>query len=287
VGTLGRLEPVKGLDVLLDAVPLVAEAVPGARFLLAGGGPEREALAARVASDPVLSERVTLLGFVPSAPAFLGMLDCYCLPSRSEGFNTTILEAMALGVPVVATDVGGTREAVRDGETGRLVPSGDPAALAVALIGGISALAVSPGMRASLSRLLVDPQPKFTDFRMSDDVAYLEPVVPDGFEGDFYPSYIPAGFSPAGANRGHAYYLTDDEQRVLYYNEYDENTVLGLDTEDADVTYTKVGGTDAMLVQKNGLSSVVWSFADRFFLVSLTGSSEEAMKIAESLVLID
>jgi hypothetical protein len=161
------------------------------------------------------------------------------------------------------------------------------AVLAVALIGGISALAVSPGMRASLSRLLVDPQPKFTDFRMSDDVAYLEPVVPDGFEGDFYPSYIPAGFSPAGANRGHAYYLTADEQRVLYYNEYDENTVLGLDTEDADVTYTKVGGTDAMLVQKNGLSSVVWSFANRFFLVSLTGSPEEAMKIAESLVLID
>jgi glycosyltransferase involved in cell wall biosynthesis len=163
VGTLGRLEPVKGLDVLLDAVPLVAEAVPGARFLLAGGGPEREALAARVASDPVLSERVTLLGFVPSAPAFLGMLDCYCLPSRSEGFNTTILEAMALDVPVVATDVGGTREAVFDGETGRLVPSADPAALSAALI-GLLADEASRLRMAEAGRALVEAE--FTVARM-------------------------------------------------------------------------------------------------------------------------
>lgn len=159
------------------------------------------------------------------------------------------------------------------------------ALLAVALIGGISALAVSPEMRASLSRLLVNPQEEFTDFRM-DGEEFAEPDVPEGFEGDFYPSYIPEGFSLAGAYRWNAYYTTDDG-RVLYYDEYDENTALGLDTEEADVTYTKVGGTDAMLVQKNGLSTVVWSFANRFFLVSIMGTSEEAMKVAESLVVVD
>lgn len=157
--------------------------------------------------------------------------------------------------------------------------------LAVALIGGISALAVSSEMRESLSRLLVNPQEKFTDFRMKDE-AFGVPDVPEAFQGDFYPTYIPYGFSFADANQHHAYYLADGD-RVLYYDELDENTVLGLDTEDADVTYTKVGGTDAMLVQKNGLSTVVWSFANRFFLVGIYGAPEEAMKVAESLVVID
>lgn len=159
------------------------------------------------------------------------------------------------------------------------------ALLSVALIGGISALAVSPEMRESLSRLLVDPQKEFTDFRM-DAEPFAEPDVPEDYAGDFYPSYIPEGFSLEGANNCYVYYLTDDE-RVLMYDEYDENTVLGLDTEDADVMNTKVGGTDAMLVQKNGLTTVVWSFANRFFLVSIQGSPEEAMKVAESLVIID
>lgn len=134
VGTLGRLDAVKGLDVLLDAVPKVLPVVPGARFTIAGGGPDREALAARIADDPVLARPVALAGYVESGAGFLGSLDVYCLPSRSEGFNTTVLEAMALGVPVVCTDVGGMREAVIDGETGLLVPAGDADALADALV---------------------------------------------------------------------------------------------------------------------------------------------------------
>ncbi|HEY3316911.1 MAG TPA: glycosyltransferase family 4 protein [Coriobacteriia bacterium] len=133
VGTLGRVEPVKGLGFLLDAARLVAAVHPEARFLVAGEGPERDVLEARVASDEAIAGRVRFLGFVPDGPAFLASLDVYCLASLSEGFNTTVLEAMALGVPVVATDVGGTREAVIDGKTGRLVAPGDPAALASAV----------------------------------------------------------------------------------------------------------------------------------------------------------
>jgi glycosyltransferase involved in cell wall biosynthesis len=157
VGTLGRLEPVKGLDVLFDAVPLVAGQHPDARFVIAGEGPESENLQMRVATDPVLSKRVEMLGFVPNAPALLDALDVYCLPSRSEGFNTTILEAMALGVPVVATDVGGTREAVEDGVTGRLVPPGDAEALAKAL-GDLLGDAVLRERLADEARLRVEAQ---------------------------------------------------------------------------------------------------------------------------------
>jgi glycosyltransferase involved in cell wall biosynthesis len=157
VGTLGRLEPVKGLDVLFDAVPLVAGQHPDARFVVAGEGPESENLQMRVATDPVLSKRVEMLGFVPNAPALLDALDVYCLPSRSEGFNTTILEAMALGVPVVATDVGGTREAVEDGVTGRLVPPGDAEALAKAL-GDLLGDAVLRERLADEARLRVEAQ---------------------------------------------------------------------------------------------------------------------------------
>lgn len=159
------------------------------------------------------------------------------------------------------------------------------AALIVVLIGGISALAVSENMRRSLSRLLVDPQKEFTDFRIDDATGYDEPVVPDGFEGEFYPAYIPQGYSLTSANWAHALYEAPNGA-VLFYDEYDESTVVGLDTEDADITYTKVGGTDAMLVQKNGLTSVVWSFANRFFVVSIKNTAEEAIKIAESLVVI-
>ena len=107
IGTVGRLEPVKGLDVLLSAVLEVAISCPSARLSIAGVGPELAALQARIEKDDVLRPRVACLGFVEHLPAFLSTLDVYCLASLSEGFNTTILEAMALGVPVVATDVRG------------------------------------------------------------------------------------------------------------------------------------------------------------------------------------
>ncbi len=133
IGTLGRLEAVKGLGVLLDAVPIVAEKHPDAHFIIAGEGPYAAALRKRVTHEPVLQGRVRLPGFAPSGPALVRALTTYCLPSLSEGFNTTILEALALEVPVVATDVGGTREVIADTVTGRLVPPRDPGALAEAI----------------------------------------------------------------------------------------------------------------------------------------------------------
>lgn len=133
IGTLGRLEPIKGLSYLLDAAKMLVDSNNELRFLIAGEGAEEPKLRDRISKDPILSRFVRLLGFVPNAVSFLSHLNIYCLPSLSEGFNTTILEAFALGVPVVATDVGGTSEVVKDGVTGYLVQPADSRALADAI----------------------------------------------------------------------------------------------------------------------------------------------------------
>ena len=128
VGTTARLVDQKGLDVLLRALP----AVPGTDVEIVGDGPERAALEA-LAGELGISARVRFVGWSDRAREWLGRWDVFVLPSRFEGLPLSILEAMLAELPVVATDVGSTREAVRDQVTGRLVAAGDPDALAEAL----------------------------------------------------------------------------------------------------------------------------------------------------------
>lgn len=133
IGSVGRLEPVKGLDILLEAFARLLAVREDVELRIAGVGPEQSHLQMAIQADPRLASHVTLAGYVPSAPAFMANLDVYCMPSLSEGFSTSLLEALALGLPVVASRVGGTDEVVGDGVTGRLVPPGDPVRLAVVL----------------------------------------------------------------------------------------------------------------------------------------------------------
>ena len=126
--TTARLDAAKGLDHLLGA----AARVPEALFVVAGEGPLRGALEAR-ARHLELDGRVRFLGQRWDVPGLLGAADLFVLPSLSEGLPLTVLEAMAAGTPVVATDVGGTSEALVHGETGLLVPPADAAALAGAI----------------------------------------------------------------------------------------------------------------------------------------------------------
>jgi glycosyltransferase involved in cell wall biosynthesis len=126
---VGRLVQRKGYHHLLDA----AVRLPGVRILLAGEGPERFALEERARALGV-SGRVEFLGHREDVPELLSSCDVFVLPSLFEGHPLSVLEAMAAGRPVVATDSGGTREAVVHGETGLLVPAGDPAALAEAIL---------------------------------------------------------------------------------------------------------------------------------------------------------
>jgi glycosyltransferase involved in cell wall biosynthesis len=126
----GRLGVQKALDVALDAVA----AVPGVALTIAGDGPERDRLEMR-ARELGLDGRVRFLGGV-SRDAVLRLFraaDASLLPSSWENFPHTVVEALAVGSPVIATAVGGVPEVVRDGENGLLVPPGDPEALAAAI----------------------------------------------------------------------------------------------------------------------------------------------------------
>jgi glycosyltransferase involved in cell wall biosynthesis len=130
---VARLAPVKGQRELIEALA----AVPGARLVLVGvdaerGGAYRAALE-EVAREAGVADRVLFAGRRDDVPSLLAGADVVALPSFAEGLPLTILEAMAQARPVVATAVGGSGEAVVDGETGVLVPAGDVEALGAAL----------------------------------------------------------------------------------------------------------------------------------------------------------
>jgi len=133
VGTVGRLDPVKGHLTLIDAVARLAVAgeVP-VHLVIVGEGPERAVLERRIHATG-LGGTVHLVGECGDVPAVLRTFDIFCLSSLAEGISNTMLEAMATGLPVVATAVGGNRELVADRATGCLTPAGDPALLAAAL----------------------------------------------------------------------------------------------------------------------------------------------------------
>jgi glycosyltransferase involved in cell wall biosynthesis len=129
VGSAGRLSPEKGFGVLVEAAALVAESDPGVGFIHFGDGPLRQAIRRRIA-ELGLERRFILAGLRDDLDRFLPHWDLSVLPSFTEGLPTVVLEAYAAGVPVVATAVGGTPEAVDDGVDGYLVPAGEPTVLA-------------------------------------------------------------------------------------------------------------------------------------------------------------
>lgn len=134
--TVGNVRPVKGHDVLVEAAGMVMRAHPEAEFAIAGDVLDAAfaaSLKERIAALGV-ADRVRMLGEVRDPRALLGQASVFVLPSRSEGFSNAIVEAMMAGLPVVATAVGGNAEAVVEGETGLLVPPGNPEALAAALL---------------------------------------------------------------------------------------------------------------------------------------------------------
>lgn len=132
VGTVGRFDPIKNLPLLLRSAATVMAGQPRLALLLVGDGPERATVRA-LAESLGIAPRTVFTGYRPDARRVLQCLDLFVLPSFSEGTSMALLEAMACGIPVCVTDVGGNPEVVTDGETGRLVPSNDDAALADAL----------------------------------------------------------------------------------------------------------------------------------------------------------
>lgn len=137
IGAVGRLEPVKDQLTLVKAfVELVRRDPAGARLrlVLVGEGSLRKPIEALLAESG-LARQVWLAGDRDDVPALMCAMDLFVLPSLAEGISNTILEAMACGLPVVATRVGGNAELVEEGRTGTLVEPDDPVAMARALAG--------------------------------------------------------------------------------------------------------------------------------------------------------
>jgi glycosyltransferase involved in cell wall biosynthesis len=135
VGTVGRLDPIKGHRYLLDAAAVVVKASPQCHFVLVGDGSGAEGDALRLrASRLGLDGRVHFLGARDDVATLLREMDIFVLPSLSEGMSNALLEAMATGLPCVATRLGGNSEVIGSPSVGVLVPAGNPQALSSELV---------------------------------------------------------------------------------------------------------------------------------------------------------
>ncbi|MCB9654477.1 MAG: glycosyltransferase [Deltaproteobacteria bacterium] len=153
VGTVGRLEPIKNQRLLIDAFAAVLRSAPPdadrLRLALVGSGPLADELKQH-ATRAGINDRIWWAGTRDDVPALLRALDVFVLPSLAEGTSCTLQEAMATGLPIIATHVGGNSDLLGEGAYGTLVPSGDITTLANAIRGTLSSLPASskgPGAR--------------------------------------------------------------------------------------------------------------------------------------------
>lgn len=133
--TTSRLVPKNGIDILIRAMPSVVHKIPKAICILVGDGSERKHLE-RLADELRVAKHIEFVGAVPHTdiPSYLGRATVFVRPARSEGLGTSFLEAMAAGLPIIATPVGGIEDFLRDGETGLYAHVEDPEHLASQII---------------------------------------------------------------------------------------------------------------------------------------------------------
>jgi glycosyltransferase involved in cell wall biosynthesis len=130
---IGRFVPVKGFDIAVDAMPDILKSMPGSVLVLLGDGPERSALEA-AARDSGVYEQLMFIDARQEVVPYICAADLLLAPSRNEGMGRAIVEAMSLGLPVVATRVGGIPDVLADKKSGLLVPPENPHALARAVL---------------------------------------------------------------------------------------------------------------------------------------------------------
>jgi glycosyltransferase involved in cell wall biosynthesis len=175
IGAVARLVPIKGLHYLVDAAPEILRRCADARFLLVGDGEMRPALEAQ-ARALGLSDRIVFAGYRDDIPSVIAGMDLVALPSINEGMGRVLVMAMALGKPIVATEVGGVPELLGEGDAGVLVPPGDSRALADA----ICALLENPARAHALGEAGRRRAPRYSVETMVSALAKLYQEVADG-----------------------------------------------------------------------------------------------------------
>jgi len=118
---VGRIDPIKGLDLLLEALPSVVKIYPYFKLIIVGSGPYKDNLET-LAKALQIDEHVMFVGSTQDVKKYYNIADIFILPSRSEGISNALLEAMSMELPVIATDVGGAHEVIDDLENGFLIP---------------------------------------------------------------------------------------------------------------------------------------------------------------------
>lgn len=165
IGTVAELQPPKGVSTLIAAMPIILRQASKANLAVAGDGVLRDEIEKQIAKLGV-GGPVHLLGSIDNVAGLLGACDVFVQPGWSESFPYSILEAMSLGRPIVATDVGGVGEAIEDGVTGRLVPPHDEARLAGAVLDLITDPARARRLGEAARARMLD---RFTFGRMVDE----------------------------------------------------------------------------------------------------------------------
>jgi len=169
IGYVGRFVPIKDLPTLIEAMSRVLREEPTAWLVMAGDGVDRSAIEAQARRLGV-HDRMRLLGWRDDLAAVYGTIDICALSSRNEGTPVALIEAMAASRAVVATRVGGVPDVISPEQTGLLVPAGDPAAMATAIL----RLIRSPDLRRSLAKAAAtDVLARYSDRRLLDDIDRL------------------------------------------------------------------------------------------------------------------
>ncbi len=176
VGIVGRIFPIKNHRLFLDAASYIAAKEPAARFVLVGDGILRPQME-RCARDLGIADRVIFTGWRRDLPRIYADLDVLVLSSNNEGTPVSAIEAMAAGCPVVATRVGGLPDLIAEGETGSLVPPGNPQALAATIL-RLLRDPEAAGRTARTARAVV--QERFTLKRLISDTENLYQEILNG-----------------------------------------------------------------------------------------------------------
>jgi glycosyltransferase involved in cell wall biosynthesis len=174
VAVVSRLNRLKGLEQFLEAAAVVSGRFPDARFIVVGEPPPHDPGylddLKTLARDLGIASRVTFTGLRSDVPALLASVDVAVMPSLNEALSNALLEAMAAGAPLVATRVGGTPEALIDGETGLLVPPDDVRSLAAAVVRLLEAPDLAARLGRAARQLIAD---RFSIARMATDTERL------------------------------------------------------------------------------------------------------------------